>query len=52
MIDLAGREEKRRELTAFLFLALVLAPVLAVIVVAGYGFIVWMYQIITGPPTV
>jgi periplasmic nitrate reductase NapE len=43
--------EKRRELTVFLFLTLVLAPLLAVVIVAGYGFIVWMYQIIVGPPS-
>lgn len=24
---------------------------LAVAVVGGYGFVVWMYQLITGPPT-
>src|SRR5690606_16523808 len=39
---------KKRELIVFLFLALVLAPVLAVIGVAGYGFCVWMFQIIVG----
>jgi nitrate reductase NapE len=49
---MTDREEKRRELTAFLFLTLVLAPLLAVLIVAGYGFAVWMYQIIMGPPTV
>lgn len=42
--------EKRRELAVFLFLTLVLAPLLAVLVVAGYGFLVWMYQLIAGPP--
>ena len=47
-----ARSEKRRELAAFLFLTLVVAPVIAVLVVAGYGFVVWMYQIIMGPPTV
>jgi periplasmic nitrate reductase NapE len=44
--------EKRRELVVFLFLTLVLAPLIAVLVVAGYGFLVWMYQIIAGPPSV
>jgi nitrate reductase NapE len=28
----------------------VLAPVLAVLVVSGYGFAVWISQIIGGPP--
>lgn len=44
--------DKRRELVVFLFLTLVLAPVIAVLVVSGYGFLVWMYQIVTGPPSV
>jgi len=34
----------------FLFLTVVLAPMLAVAVVGGYGFIVWMLQMIYGPP--
>ena len=31
--------------------AVVLFPILSVMVVGGYGFLVWMYQIINGPPT-
>jgi nitrate reductase NapE len=27
-----------------------MAPVLSVIIVAGYGFLVWFYQLIAGPP--
>lgn len=38
----------QEELRTFLFLTIVMAPVLAVILVGGYGFIVWMYQLITG----
>ena len=41
---------KKRELLSFLFLTVVLAPVTAVIVVGGYGLIVWVYQMIAGPP--
>ncbi|HEY8242600.1 MAG: periplasmic nitrate reductase, NapE protein [Vicinamibacteria bacterium] len=41
------RTEERR---SFLFLTVVMAPVLAVAIVGGYGFIVWMYQLIAGPP--
>ena len=41
---------KNRELMGFLFLAVVLAPVLSVVVVGGYGFLVWMYQLVQGPP--
>lgn len=43
-------EEKKHELLAFLFLAVVLAPLLAVMIVGGYGFAVWIYQIFAGPP--
>ena len=41
---------RRKELLLFLFLTVVLAPVLAVAIVGGYGFLVWMYQLIAGPP--
>lgn len=43
---------KKDERTAFLFLAVFLAPILAVAIVGGYGFLIWMTQIISGPPTV
>jgi len=42
---------KRRELSGFLFLTVILAPLVAVAVVAGYGFLIWTYQLIQGPPT-
>jgi nitrate reductase NapE len=41
---------KAQELRSFLFLSVVMAPVLAVVIVSGYGFIVWMYQLFAGPP--
>jgi len=44
-------QRKTEERRSFLFLTVVMAPVLAVIVVAGYGFIVWIYQLLAGPPT-
>jgi nitrate reductase NapE len=43
---------KMQELRSFLFLSIVMAPVIAGTVVAGYGFLVWMYQLIAGPPGV
>jgi len=43
---------RRRELTVFVILAVVLAPVLAVGLVGGYGFSIWMYQLIAGPPSI
>ena len=41
---------KRREITMFLVLAFAIWPILAVAVVGGYGFAVWIYQMIMGPP--
>ena len=41
---------RAQEIRAFLLLALVLVPVLSVLFVAAYGFSVWMYQLIAGPP--
>ena len=41
---------RREELLAFVVLAVLIWPVLAVGIVGGYGFLVWMYQIVFGPP--
>ena len=42
---------KAQELKVFLFMTVVLAPILAVATVGGYGFIVWMTQLVSGPPS-
>ena len=44
------RHRRRNELLMFLVLAFGIWPLLAVGVVGGYGFIVWMLQLIFGPP--
>ena len=41
---------KAQELRSFLFLSVVMAPVIAGAMVAGWGFLVWMYQLVAGPP--
>ncbi|MVA98189.1 periplasmic nitrate reductase, NapE protein [Nitratireductor sp. CAU 1489] len=41
---------RRKELLAFLVLAFGIWPGVAVGVVGGYGFLVWMWQIVFGPP--
>jgi nitrate reductase NapE len=38
------------EIFAFLFLTAVVMPVLAVGVVGSYGFAVWIYHMVVGPP--
>ena len=49
--DGRGRPRRRRmEIFAFLFLTVVLLPALTVATVGGYGFAVWIYQIMAGPP--
>lgn len=40
----------RAEILAFVVLAILIWPVLAIGVVGGYGFVVWMLQIVFGPP--
>ncbi len=42
---------RAEELRSFLFFTIVMAPVLSVAIVGGYGFVVWMLQLVNGPPT-
>lgn len=39
---------RAEEIKAFLLLTAIVAPLLAIGIVAGYGFFVWMYQLLTG----
>lgn len=41
---------KRGERRVFLFIAVLLFPILSIILVGGYGFLIWMTQLIFGPP--
>ena len=43
--------DKRSERKAFLFLTVVMAPVLAGVIIGTYGLMVWIYQMFMGPPT-
>ena len=45
--DASTRQE---ELRSFLFFTVVMAPLLAVLLVASYGFVIWMVQLLAGPP--
>lgn len=44
------RTQRRKELLAFFVLAFGIWPIVAIGVVGGYGFLVWMWQIVNGPP--
>jgi nitrate reductase NapE len=41
---------RQQELFAFIMLAVLIWPVIAVGLVGGYGFLIWMFQIAFGPP--
>jgi nitrate reductase NapE len=41
---------RRSELLVFAIIAAIIWPIVAVGVVGGYGFLVWMSQTILGPP--
>lgn len=49
-VNFRAAKSRRTELLAFLALAFGIWPIVAVGVVGGYGFLVWMYQIVFGPP--
>jgi nitrate reductase NapE len=51
MNDAKASFTKAQELRSFLLLSVVMAPVLAVAIVSGYGFLVWMVQLVAGPPS-
>lgn len=46
----SGRSRRRSEVLTFLLLTIFLAPIVAIAFVGGYGFLIWIYQIFTGPP--
>lgn len=43
--------QKRQEWRMFLFIVVLLFPILTVALVGAYGFSIWMYQLMMGPPT-
>jgi nitrate reductase NapE len=50
--DVSANPSLRRteEFRTWFFLTFVMAPVLAVLTVSGFGFVIWMYQLFAGPP--
>ena len=46
------KQRKTEEWRSFLFFTVFMAPILAVLIVSGWGFVVWMWQVfVAGPPT-
>ena len=43
-------ESRSRETRVFVFLTVVLAPMIAVAIVGSYGLLIWLYQMLMGPP--
>jgi len=46
------RLRRKQEWRLFLFIVVLLFPLLSVALVGTYGFSIWMYQLIAGPPGV
>lgn len=44
------KPQRRKETRLFLFLVIFLFPMLSVAIVGSYGFIVWFFQMLYGPP--
>jgi nitrate reductase NapE len=44
------KPSRRHEAIAFLLLSVILFPVLSIILVGGFGFVVWMQHLWFGPP--
>jgi periplasmic nitrate reductase NapE len=52
IVAVTEEADKKREWRAILLLGVILAPVLSIAIVGGYGFVVWISQMILGPPGV
>jgi periplasmic nitrate reductase NapE len=49
--DANALAEKRHERGIFIFLTVFLAPILAGAIVGTYGLVIWLYQMLAGPPS-
>lgn len=48
--EVDSNTERRREFKAFLIIIIFFFPIVTTLVAGSYGFIIWMSQIILGPP--
>ena len=52
-MDSQPRKQKRQdELKLFLFLTVILAPIFSIMLIGSWGLVVWISQMIFGPPGV
>lgn len=42
--------DKNKEWRLFIFIIVFLFPLLSIALVGSYGFAIWMYQLLMGPP--
>lgn len=42
---------KNQEFKMFMFIAVFLFPILSIVLMGGFGFIIWISQLILGPPS-
>jgi periplasmic nitrate reductase NapE len=50
-VEIVPAESRSRETRVFLFLTIVMAPLMAIALVGSYGLLIWLYQLFLGPPT-
>lgn len=51
MSDSTETPTKGEERRVFVLLAVFMAPIASIVLVGGYGFLIWMSQLVLGPPT-
>lgn len=51
VVSAHSMSRRRQELIVFILFTIFVAPALAIAIVGGYGFAIWMYQLLSGPPT-
>lgn len=48
--EIVPEPNRSRETRVFIFLTVILAPLLAIAIVGTYGLLIWLYQMVMGPP--
>lgn len=50
-MDATATSVKKQELTMFMFIVVFLFPILSIVLIGGFGFALWISQMIMGPPS-